>query len=84
MPAAQLAVHVRLDGPALDRKLTALRAMATQTGPLLAAIDPALYAEEVAEECFVEVPAVAPAEAPAEVPAEVPAASRRPSALLVP
>jgi LmbE family N-acetylglucosaminyl deacetylase len=52
--AADAAVHVRLTGDDLDRKLTALRALATQTGPLIAALDPDVYAEHVAEECFVD------------------------------
>jgi LmbE family N-acetylglucosaminyl deacetylase len=57
IPADELALHLRLDGPLLDRKLTALRAMATQTSDLLASLDPAIYAEQVAEECFVDAPA---------------------------
>lgn len=52
--AAEAAIHLRLTGSALDRKLTALRALATQTGPLIAALDPDVYAEHVAEECFVD------------------------------
>ena len=54
VPADDLAVHVRLDGAALDRKLTALRAMATQTSGVIAMLDPAIYATQVAEEAFVE------------------------------
>jgi LmbE family N-acetylglucosaminyl deacetylase len=49
-----LSVHVLLGGWRLDRKLTALRALASQTGPLLARLDPAVYAEQVAEEAFVD------------------------------
>ena len=52
--AADAAVHLRLAGCDLDRKLTALRAMATQTGGLIDAIGPELYAAHVAEECFVD------------------------------
>jgi LmbE family N-acetylglucosaminyl deacetylase len=52
--AADAAIHLQLAGHDLDRKLTALRAMATQTGPLIAALDPDIYAEHVAEECFVD------------------------------
>lgn len=52
--ADELAMHIQLDGPSLDRKLTALRAMATQTTDLIAALDPAVYAQQVAEEAFVE------------------------------
>jgi LmbE family N-acetylglucosaminyl deacetylase len=51
---ADLASFVRLQGDALDRKLTALRAMATQTAELVARIDPDLYAAEVADEAFVD------------------------------
>lgn len=54
IPEERLAVHVRLQGPELDRKLTALRAMATQTGDLVARIDPAIYAAQIAEEAFVD------------------------------
>jgi LmbE family N-acetylglucosaminyl deacetylase len=54
VPADQLAVHVHLDGWHLDRKLTALRAMATQTAGLIAALDPATYAAQISEEAFVE------------------------------
>jgi LmbE family N-acetylglucosaminyl deacetylase len=50
---ADAAVHLELAGDELDRKLTALRAMATQTGALIAALDPDVYAEHVREECFV-------------------------------
>ena len=49
-----LALHLRLAGPALDRKLTALRAMATQTDGLAAAVGPDAYADNAAEECFVD------------------------------
>jgi LmbE family N-acetylglucosaminyl deacetylase len=54
VPEAELAVHVVLDGPRLDRKLTALRAMATQTSGLMAMLTPAVYASQVAEEAFVD------------------------------
>jgi LmbE family N-acetylglucosaminyl deacetylase len=49
-----LAVHVQLDGMALDRKLTALAAMATQTSAVMAAVDPDLFAAQAAEEAFVD------------------------------
>jgi hypothetical protein len=49
-----LAVHLRLDGELLERKLTALRAMATQTSDVMSAIEPDLFAHLVAEECFVD------------------------------
>jgi LmbE family N-acetylglucosaminyl deacetylase len=51
-----LAVSVALRDAELDRKLVALRAMATQTGDVTAVLDPHLYAEMVAEEAFVEAP----------------------------
>jgi LmbE family N-acetylglucosaminyl deacetylase len=54
VPLEALALHTVLDGPALDRKLTALRALATQTGEVMAAIDPDLYASSVADESFVD------------------------------
>jgi hypothetical protein len=54
IPAAQLAVHLSLEGVDLDRKLTALRALATQTQALMARLDPAIYALQVAEEAFVD------------------------------
>ena len=56
VPDADLALHVQLTGAALDRKLTALRAMATQTAGVLATLDVAVYAAMVAEESFVEAP----------------------------
>ena len=51
---SDLAVDIRLSGSALDRKLVALRAMATQTGPTIAAFGPEDYATWVAQETFVE------------------------------
>ena len=53
----ELAVHVELSGCLLDRKLTALAAMASQTAELMAAVGPELFAAEVAEEAFVEAAA---------------------------
>jgi LmbE family N-acetylglucosaminyl deacetylase len=53
-PADDLALHVVLAGPQLDRKLTALAAMASQTGDLTSRIDPATYRMQVAEEAFVD------------------------------
>jgi LmbE family N-acetylglucosaminyl deacetylase len=55
-PIHELARHVVLDGAALDRKVTALRSMATQTGALIGALGPAAYAAAVAEEAFVAAP----------------------------
>lgn len=57
VPAEQLSVHVRLDESALDRKLAALRAMATQTAPFRDAVGADLYAVKVADECFVDAAA---------------------------
>jgi LmbE family N-acetylglucosaminyl deacetylase len=54
VPTAELALHVTLQGPQLDRKLTALRAMATQTSTLVEAMDIDVYAAQVCEEAFVE------------------------------
>lgn len=52
----ELAWHHVLDGAALDRKVTALRSMATQTGALIDALGPVTYAAAVAEEAFVAAP----------------------------
>ena len=54
VPDEELAVHLRLHGPALDRKLTALRAMATQTAGAFAALGESLYAEQAAHESYVD------------------------------
>lgn len=54
VPAAELALDLNLDGPDLDRKIAALRAMPTQTGDLVAALDPARFAAIIAQESFVE------------------------------
>jgi LmbE family N-acetylglucosaminyl deacetylase len=62
VPAEHLAIHVELDGYELDRKLTALRAMATQTGGLVARLDPVAYAAQVAEEAFVDASPARPAD----------------------
>jgi LmbE family N-acetylglucosaminyl deacetylase len=67
-PEDQLAVHVRLEGELLDRKLAALRAMATQTGEAIARLDPAVYAAEVAEEAFVDAVVDPPRTAMAGLP----------------
>jgi LmbE family N-acetylglucosaminyl deacetylase len=53
VPVDELAVHLVLEGAELDRKLTALRAMATQTADLVAALGVERYAELVREEAFV-------------------------------
>lgn len=60
IPRDQLAFHLELSGPALDRKVTALRAMATQTSDLVAAVDEDVFRSMVAEESFVAaMPSVA-------------------------
>jgi hypothetical protein len=53
VPEEELALHVRLDGWLLDRKLTALSVMTSQTGELMARIDPEVYALQVSEESFI-------------------------------
>jgi LmbE family N-acetylglucosaminyl deacetylase len=60
VPAEQLAVHVQLRGRALDQKLTALRALATQTSALMATVDPGTYAAQVSEEAFVDATVLVP------------------------
>jgi LmbE family N-acetylglucosaminyl deacetylase len=55
-----LAVHLGLDGPLLDRKVTALRAMATQTGDLLSVVGLAAYSAQIAEEAFIDAEADLP------------------------
>jgi LmbE family N-acetylglucosaminyl deacetylase len=54
----RLAVHMVLAGADRERKLTALRAMATQTGGLLTTIDPEVYAAQIAEEAFIDATAI--------------------------
>ena len=53
VPEDELALLVRLDGADLDRKVTALRAMASQTADVVAGVDVDLYAAMVADEPFV-------------------------------
>jgi LmbE family N-acetylglucosaminyl deacetylase len=50
----QLALHLRLSGAALDRKLAALRAIATQTAGIIAMLDPEVYSAQVGEEAYVD------------------------------
>jgi LmbE family N-acetylglucosaminyl deacetylase len=52
--ADRLALRIVLAGPELDRKLTALAAMASQTREAMAALDSALFAQMSAEEAFVD------------------------------
>jgi LmbE family N-acetylglucosaminyl deacetylase len=53
VPVDGLAVHTHLAGIDLDRKLTALGAMSTQTRGLLEMLGVETYAAQVAEEAFV-------------------------------
>lgn len=55
LPADWLAVHLTLRGTELDRKLVALRAMATQIEPARQTLGEDVFVTQVAEECFVEV-----------------------------
>jgi LmbE family N-acetylglucosaminyl deacetylase len=60
VPREELAIHAVLEGTRLDRKLTALAAMASQTRDLMATVDPAVYAMQVAEEAFIDAPGSGP------------------------
>ena len=53
---SDLDLHLRLSGPALDRKLAALRAMATQTAGVIDAVGIDVYRDFVSEEAFVDAP----------------------------
>jgi len=52
--AHDLAIDVQLDGADLDRKLTALRAMASQTRDFMASLGPEAFAAVVARETFID------------------------------
>jgi LmbE family N-acetylglucosaminyl deacetylase len=54
VPAAELDLDLRLRGAELDRKLTALAAMSTQTGALTALVGHQTYAQLVAKESFID------------------------------
>ena len=54
VPARDTALHLELAGRELDRKVTALLTMTSQTADLVARIGLDLYAAEVAEEAFVD------------------------------
>jgi LmbE family N-acetylglucosaminyl deacetylase len=54
IPEVELALHLRLDGPGLDRKVTALAATASQTRNVIAAVGEEIYATLVAEEAFID------------------------------
>lgn len=55
VPDDDIGLRVRLAGSALDRKVAALAAMASQTRASIELLGADLFAENVAEECFVEV-----------------------------
>jgi LmbE family N-acetylglucosaminyl deacetylase len=55
VPADELALHLRLEGTALDRKLAALHAMASQTRPAVELMGDERYAEQARVEAFIEV-----------------------------
>ncbi len=59
-PEADLALHLRLHGDLLDRKIVALRAHASQTAPLITAMGEDLFREWCAEECFLGLPSTPP------------------------
>jgi LmbE family N-acetylglucosaminyl deacetylase len=54
VPQADLTVHAHVAGADLDRKLAALRAMATQTSAVVAELGLETYAALVAEEAFID------------------------------
>jgi LmbE family N-acetylglucosaminyl deacetylase len=58
-PVDALGLSLDLDDELLDVKLAALRAQATQVGPLVAAIGEARYTEWIRSETFVEAGAIA-------------------------
>jgi LmbE family N-acetylglucosaminyl deacetylase len=53
-PAADLAVHMVLRGDLLERKLTALAAMTSQTAEAIATLEPDVWRATNREECFVD------------------------------
>jgi LmbE family N-acetylglucosaminyl deacetylase len=63
VPADQLAIDLRLTGAALDRKLAALRAMATQTSGIVTQLGLTEYTDQIAEESFIDARRVAAAPA---------------------
>jgi len=71
----ELAVALRLSGPALDRKVAALRAMATQVAPAVRLLGEERFRDSNREECFVAVPA--PVERDTDRPVPVAAGGHR-------
>ena len=59
-PEEDLAVHLSLGGELLDRKVVALRAHASQTADLIAAMGEDLFREWCAEECYLGLPSEPP------------------------
>ncbi len=55
-PEVDLALHLRLHGELLDRKIVALRAHASQTAELVMAMGEDLFREWCAEESFLGLP----------------------------
>jgi LmbE family N-acetylglucosaminyl deacetylase len=58
-PASALAVHLRLDAAALDRKVVAMRAQASQTAGLIAAVGEDRVRDWWSTEAFVSAESVA-------------------------
>jgi LmbE family N-acetylglucosaminyl deacetylase len=56
----ELALHLTIGGPHLDRKLAALAAMPSQTGDAMSTLDPEIYAASITEESFVDASTVGP------------------------
>jgi LmbE family N-acetylglucosaminyl deacetylase len=54
VPASELAVWLQLSGAALDRKLVAMRAEASQVQPVIDAFGLDAYADWIADEAFIE------------------------------
>jgi len=52
--ADEIALHLALEDAALDRKLTALRALASQTSGVIRTLDLGAYSAQIAEEAFVD------------------------------
>ncbi len=59
-PEADVALHLRLQGDLLDRKIVALRAHASQTASLIAAMGEDVFRKWCAEECFLGLPSAPP------------------------
>jgi LmbE family N-acetylglucosaminyl deacetylase len=73
----QVALEVVLDGALADRKLVALRAQASQTADLIAAVGEHVYRAWTSTETFREALSMIPRAVPAEVAVRVPATLSR-------